>query len=96
MKLAIKMVVGAAIALAAPLAPGADAYAPYGEDYTGGEPIPPETLEKIEHAKPLLSPKRNPSPAAGSGQRALRRSAEGTAASPPQTMQGSPLPRTGL
>jgi hypothetical protein len=62
MKLGIRMVVIAGAALAAPLAyaAGADVFAPYDEDYTRGEPISPEMLKKIEHARALLFPEQSP------------------------------------
>jgi len=73
-----------------------EAFAPYYEDYTRGEPIPPEQLKKIEHAKPLLDRERKGTRAADTGQRAQRRKAEATAGSPAQTMQRLPLPKSAL
>jgi hypothetical protein len=109
MELGIRMVViaGAAIALSATLASAAgeseagisgapNAFAPYGEDFTRGEPIPPEMLKTIEHAKPLLFPEENRPRAAEARPHPPRRNAEGTSASSLPTAQGVPLPRTGL
>jgi hypothetical protein len=98
MKLEITTVVmTGAIALAVPLAFAADDFAPYGEDFTRGEPIPPGTLKSIEHAKPLLAPRTSPPPRSTVAvRRAPRRRAEGMAGSPAQAVQVAPLPKSGL
>lgn len=110
MKPGIRMVViaGGAIALAAPLAYGAgesggrgnacpaDAFAPYCEDFTPGEPIPPEMLKSIEHAKALLSPVQNPPRDANMGPRAPRRSSQNTPESSTPSVRGAALTRSPL
>jgi hypothetical protein len=96
MKLAVTTAVMAgAIALAVPLAFAADDFAPYGEDFTRGEAIPPETLKGIEHAKPLLAPRRSPPRRADADRRAPRTRADAPA-SPARAVQGAPLPKSGL
>ena len=103
MKLEITTAVMAGtLALAAPLAcagsgsaEGAGAVAPYGEDYTQGEAIPPEKLKTIAHSKALLAPRDKPPRSADAGRRAPRTRAE-AAGSPPRAPQGVPLPKSGL
>lgn len=85
----IVVMAGVAIALVAPLACGAgesrgsgnvgpaDAFAPYSEDFTRGEPIPPEMLKTIEHAKALLFPVQNAPREADAAPRVPRKSSQG-------------------
>ncbi len=104
----IAVMVGMAIALAAPLAcnagesagrgnacPG-DAFAPYCEDFTRGEPIPPEMLKTIEHAKVLLFPTPNATLEADAGQRVPRRRSEGAPESSTPMVRSATLARSPL
>ena len=104
----ITVMAGVAIALAAPLAciagesggggnaGPADAFAPYCEDFTKGEPIPPEMLKTIEHAKPLLAPTQNPSRDADAGPRAPRRRSQGAPGGSTPTVRSVLFPRSPL
>jgi hypothetical protein len=104
----IVVMAGIAIVLAAPLAYSAgesggrwnagpaDAFAPYSEDFTRGEPIPPEMLKTIEHAKALLAPARNPSRDADANPRAPRTSHQGAPEGSMPSVRSALFPRSPL
>lgn len=106
----IAVMAGAAIALAAPLACGAgesggrgnacpaDAFAPYCEDFTRGEPIPPEMLKTIEHAKALLFAVQvqNALREADLGPRVPRRRSEGAPEGSTPMVRSAAFPRSPL
>ena len=104
----IAVMAGAAIALAAPLACGAgesggrgnacpaDAFAPYCEDFTRGEPIPPEMLKTVEHAKALLSPMPIAPREADAGPRVPRRRSEGAPEGSTPMVRSVAFPRSPL
>jgi hypothetical protein len=104
----IVVLAGVAIALTAPLACNAgesggrwnagpaDAFAPYSEDFTKGEPIPPEMLKTIEHAKALLTPSQNPSRDADAGPRVPRKRSEGAPESSTPVVRSVLFPRSPL
>jgi len=72
-----------------------EAFAPYYEDYTRGEPIPPEQLKKIEHAKPLLAPQESaPRAVAVKARPGTPRKAVKPAAAPVQAVHVAPLPKS--
>ena len=103
MKLEITTAVMAGtLALAAPLAHAgsgsagaAEVFAPYSEDYTQGEPIPPDKLRSIGHSKALLAPRDMSPRSADAGRLAPRTRAEAPG-SPVRAAQGVPLPKSGL
>lgn len=104
----IAVMAGVAISLAAPFACGAgesggrgnacpaDAFAPYCEDFTRGEPIRPEMLKTIEHAKALLFPTPNAPREADAGPRVPRKRSEGALESSTHMVRSATLLRSPL